>query len=67
MTISKKKLIKWRKETLQLNERMKNNPTAQSTLSIEQQAILHYRMLELTQELIDQQLLKEAKDATISR
>jgi hypothetical protein len=67
MTISERVLIKWRKETLQLNERMKNNPTAQSTLSIEQQAILHYRMLELTQELIDQQLLKEAKDATISR
>jgi hypothetical protein len=63
MTISERVLIKWRKETLQLNERMKNNPTAQSTLSIEQQAILHYRMLELTQELIDQQLLKEAKDA----
>jgi len=67
MTISEKVLIKWRKETLQLNEMMKDNSTAQSTLSIEQQAILHYRMLELTQELIDQQLLKEAKDATISR
>jgi hypothetical protein len=63
MTISERVLIKWRKETLQLNERMKDNSTAQSTLSIEQQAILHYRMLELTQELIDQQLLKEAKDA----
>jgi hypothetical protein len=65
MTISKRILIKWRKETLALNQLIRSHDKVE--LGIEQQIMLLDHMLELTQELIDQQLLKEAKNATLSR
>jgi len=51
--ISKRKLLKYRKEALQFKEDIKHIPEGAPT------NIQLARLLELTQELIDQHLLKE--------
>ena len=53
MTISKRQLNKWRKESLQQIQKMKKGEIKSTEI------IYHERILKLTQTLIDQHLIKE--------
>lgn len=59
--ISKRKLLKWRKEALLANELTKNSEWEYHDLPKLRILMLEHidKVLELTQELIDQNLLKE--------
>jgi hypothetical protein len=59
MTISKRVLTKWRKEALQKNESLSH--LIPGSVSVDSKGLKEYndRILKLTQELIDQELLKE--------
>lgn len=59
MTLSKKMLLKWRTEALVKVAKLEGRDTAsKNTVIIRDQAT---KILTLTQELIDQQLVKETK------
>ena len=64
MTISKRVLTKWRKEALNIVAKRPIQGTIGDTLDNAKKIICADRILLLTQELLDQHLLKEAnKDA----
>lgn len=61
--ISKRKLLKWRKEALLDKQLKENNQLKGNYVTVHQSHNFLYadKVLELTQELIDQHLLKEEK------